>query len=119
MTSVKDSTGVLDYIKGRRGLYGNTGEPPASTRDTGFRVTPNERLKTQVISGKYCRRELRKEEGDIVKWYPKPSEGEGKEKSEGSLSIFIVPIESREICSTESRQLGKGDTLSWDCNLAT
>ena len=61
MTSVKDSTGVLDYIKGRRGLYGNTGEPPASTRDTGFGVTPNGRLKTLVIFGKYCRRKLRKE----------------------------------------------------------
>jgi hypothetical protein len=56
MTSAKDSTGVLDYIKGRRGLYGNTGEPPASTRETGFGVTPNGWLKTQVITGKYCRR---------------------------------------------------------------
>ena len=30
-------------------------------------------------------------------------ETEGKEKGEGSLSIFIVPLENREIGPTESR----------------
>ena len=38
-----------------------------------------------------------------------PRETEGKEKDEGSLSIFIVLIESREIMTDESRGVGKGD----------
>jgi len=37
-----------------------------------------------------------------------PRETEGKEKVGGSLSIPIVPIESREIKPDESRLLGKG-----------
>jgi len=41
-----------------------------------------------------------------------PRETEGKEKDEGSLSIFIVPIESREIRTAESRGVGKGDAGS-------
>ena len=32
-----------------------------------------------------------------------PRETEGKEKDEGSLSILIVPFESREIWTAESR----------------
>jgi len=38
-----------------------------------------------------------------------PRETEGKEKDEGSLSISIVPIESREIRTAESRLVGKED----------
>jgi len=38
-----------------------------------------------------------------------PRETEGKEKDGGSLSIPIVPIESREIRTAESRGLGKED----------
>jgi hypothetical protein len=38
-----------------------------------------------------------------------PRETEGKEKDEGSLSIPIVPIESREIRTAESRLVGKED----------
>jgi hypothetical protein len=41
-----------------------------------------------------------------------PRETEGKEKGEGSLSILIVPIESREIWTAESRGVGKGDAGS-------
>jgi hypothetical protein len=41
-----------------------------------------------------------------------PRETEGKEKGEGSLSIFIVPFESREIWTAESRSVGKGDAGS-------
>ncbi len=38
-----------------------------------------------------------------------PRETEGEEKDEGSLSILIVLIESREIRTAESRLVGKGD----------
>jgi hypothetical protein len=31
------------------------------------------------------------------KWYPEPRETEGREKTGGSLSIFIIPVESWEI----------------------
>ena len=43
---------------------------------------------------------------------PRETEGNEKEKDEGSLSIFIVPIESREIWTAESRGVGKGDAGS-------
>jgi hypothetical protein len=41
-----------------------------------------------------------------------PRETEGKEKDEGSLSSLIVPIESREIWTAESRLVGKEDAGS-------
>ncbi len=41
------------------------------------------------------------------------------EKGEGSLSSFILPIETREIITHESRGLGKGVTLNWACNKET
>jgi len=41
-----------------------------------------------------------------------PRETEGKEKGIGSLSMLIVPIESREIRTAESRGVGKGDAGS-------
>jgi hypothetical protein len=34
MTSQGDSTGVVEHIIGRRGMYGNTGEPIISKRKT-------------------------------------------------------------------------------------
>lgn len=40
---------------------------------------------------------------------PRETEGKEKEKDEGSLSIPIVPIESREIRTAESRLVGKED----------
>jgi len=45
-------------------------------------------------------------------------ETEGDEKSEGSLSVFIVLIEDRGIMSTKPG-LGKGDTLKRDCSIET
>lgn len=48
-----------------------------------------------------------------------PRETEGKEKDEGSLSIFIVPIEIREIGTAESRRVGKGDAGGQACSSET
>jgi hypothetical protein len=47
----------------------------------------------------------------------RPGETEGKEKGEGSLSIFMVPIELWEIQQLlKSHKVGKGDTLKRACN---
>jgi len=43
---------------------------------------------------------------------PRETEGKEKEKDEGSLSIPIIPIESREIRTAESRLVGKEDAGS-------
>jgi len=58
----------------------------------------------------YSRSDVKnKEQAQVVS---RPRETEGKEKDEGSLSIFIVPLESREIRAAESRGVGKGDAGS-------
>jgi hypothetical protein len=56
-----------------------------------------------------CHNDKNKQQAQVVSI---PRETEGKEKGRGSLSIFIVPIEIREIRTAESRGVGKGDAGS-------
>ncbi len=93
--------GVREHIKDRLGKHGNTGEPNVSTRDNAGRGQPQEqqtRLIRELVASDQT---IRISDRRTVVFEPR--ETEGKEKGEGSLSISIVPIESREIMTDESR----------------
>ena len=95
MTSGGGSTGVREYIKGRIGLYGNTGEPNVSARNAG-NVDGREKKKSDFVMDNiaFITREKKRAISQAV---TEPRETEGKVKDEGSLSIPIVPTESWEI----------------------
>ncbi|TAJ09708.1 hypothetical protein DMA11_19910 [Marinilabiliaceae bacterium JC017] len=75
-------------------MHGNTGEPTVSTRNKGntrasLPQSPVTELGTHILPIRY--------EKDVSYVVSEPRETEGKEKDEGSLSMPIVPYESREI----------------------
>jgi hypothetical protein len=97
-TSRGDSAGVEGYVRGRQGLYGNTGEPTIS-----LRKQVKDAL-TQTIRA--CRVHITTLQSAKKRRYRKevsgPSGSEGKEKDGGSLSIPIVLIERWKISSMKA-----------------
>ncbi len=65
MTSGGGSTGVREYIKGRTGLYGNTGEPNVSARKAGNVDEPGGKG-IRFCYGQYRLHNKREEKSDIA-----------------------------------------------------
>lgn len=77
--------GILDLIKCRIGIHGNTGEPPVSTRvRNGHPNGMVQELMVFNVTVSY----VKEEDIDVV--VSEPRETEGKEMDEGSLSYLIV-----------------------------
>ena len=83
---------------------GNTGTRESLTSPHGIvRVRGQPQEQQTGLYRKPVEPEIAIRTNDRRKVVSKPRETEGKEKGEGSLSIPVVPIESREIMTDESR----------------
>jgi len=78
----------------QKGLHGNTGEPPASTRNMVRRIDHTQTIRANWVNVVIQISVKKRATSKVVS---KSRETEDKEKGEGSLSIFILPIERWEI----------------------
>ncbi len=83
MTSSLDPTGVGDHIKGRKGMHGNTGEPPASTRKAVTRVNRAKKIRASQVHIVTCGCDKKKA---ISQWYRSRGKTEAERRAEAVLA---------------------------------